>query len=144
MPIRYTTSLQHIDTAHLSGFFEGWGNPPSPATHLTLLRNSAAVVLAIDDDSGQVVGFINALSDGVLCAFIPLLEVLPAYRGHGIGTALVQQMQAQLSHLYSIDLICDVALQPFYQKLGMQPYSAMVSRHYVNQAGYTQEKPAHE
>ncbi len=29
----------------------------------------------------SVVGFVNALSDGRLSAYIPLLEVLPDYRG---------------------------------------------------------------
>ena len=34
------------------------------------------------------VGLIHAISDNVLPATIPLLEVLPAYRGEGIEAAL--------------------------------------------------------
>ena len=36
--------------------------------------------------SAQVVGFVTATSDGVLSAYIPFLEVVPAYRSRGIGS----------------------------------------------------------
>lgn len=133
--IVYTDSLDQITLDHLGGFFVGWPNPPSPANHLKILDNSAAVVLAIDDSTGQAVGFINAISDGFHAAFIPNLEVLPDYQGQGIGTALVQRMLAKLAHCYAIDLVCDPALQPFYERLGMQRATGMVVRHYARQGG---------
>ncbi len=34
----------------------------------------------IDDINNKVVGFITAISDGVISAYIPLLEVLPKYQ----------------------------------------------------------------
>lgn len=75
-------SLEGITAVQLAGgFFEGWPNPPSPETHLRILKGSYAVSIAINDD--QVVGFVNAISDGVSSAFIPLLEVLPTYPGAG-------------------------------------------------------------
>ena len=76
--ITYTDSLEHITADKVSGFFVGWPNPPSPETHLKLLQNSSKLVLAIDETTGNVAGFITAISDGVLSAYIPLLEVLPA------------------------------------------------------------------
>lgn len=89
--IRYTDSLEGIAPAQLSGgFFEGWPNPPSPETHLKILKNSDYTMLAIDEETGQVVGFITAISDGTLSAYIPLLEVLPAYRRRGIGVARLE------------------------------------------------------
>ena len=104
--MRYLTAVDDITPNQLRGFFVGWPNPPSPQTHLAILRRSDAVVLAVDDETGQVVGFINALSDGVLNAFIPLLEVLPAYQGRGIGSELVQRLMAQLGDIYAVDLLC--------------------------------------
>lgn len=135
MNIAYIDHLNGITSERLQGFFVGWPDPPSPATHLRLLQNSAAVILAIDTATGQVVGFVNALSDGVLNAFIPNLEVLPDYQGQGIGRELMRRMLARLKQLYAIDLLCDADLQPFYQRLGMQPYTGMVLRHYDNQRG---------
>jgi len=133
--IRYTESLQGISPNQLAGFFVGWLRPPSPDTHWLLLQCSAQVVLAVDDEIGRVVGFVNALSDGVLNAFIPLLEVLPEYQGRGIGRELMRRMLARLDQLYAIDLVCDTGVQPFYEKLGMQPAVAMLQRNYQQQAG---------
>jgi ribosomal protein S18 acetylase RimI-like enzyme len=133
--ITYTDSLADVTIDHLrGGFFVGWPNPPSPITHYRILRNSAAIVLARIED-GTVVGFITAVSDGVSCAYIPHLEVLPAYQGQGIGTELVRQMLAKLRHLYMIDLVCDPELQPFYERVGMRKVTGMVVRNYDRQAG---------
>jgi len=76
------------------------------------------VELALDGDA--VVGFVTAISDGVLSAFIPLLEVLPEYRHRRIGTELVRRLLGRLDDLYSIDLCCDAGLEPFYSALGFQ------------------------
>jgi ribosomal protein S18 acetylase RimI-like enzyme len=133
--IQYRTELQGIMAEQLQGFFEGWPNPPSPETHLRLLAQSSRVVLALDDETGQVVGFVTALSDEVLCAYIPLLEVLPAYRGAGIGRALVRHLLAQLQHLYMIDLMCDPELEVFYAQFNMRPAGGMMLRQYDRQSG---------
>jgi hypothetical protein len=61
-----------------------------------------------------VVGFINAISDGLATAFLPWLEVLPDYQGRGIGRELTKRMLAELADLYSIDLTCDPELAPYY------------------------------
>lgn len=134
--ITYRTDLAGITPSMLDGFFVGWPNPPSPETHLRLLAGSYAVVLATDDDTGQVVGFINAISDGVLAAFIPLLEVLPTYQGRGIGSELVSRLSDLLADFYGIDLLCDDDVVPFYDRLGFQRASAgMYVRNYQHQSG---------
>jgi len=118
----------------LRGFFLGWPNPPSPEAHLRILRGRAAVEVAIDESSGAVVGFVTAISDGVSCAYIPHLEVLPEYQGRGIGRMLLERLLARLRHLYMIDLTCDPAVQPFYERLGMRPSTGMLVRNYDRQA----------
>ncbi len=77
--IHYLDNTTNITSEQLHGFFVGWRNPSSSEEHLSLLRGSNHVVLAMDDDSGRVVGFITAITDGVQAAFIPQLEVLPAW-----------------------------------------------------------------
>lgn len=131
----YTDSLKNVTSENLKGgFFAGWPNPPSPTTHHRILANSAAIVLARVED-GTVIGFITAISDGISCAYIPHLEVLPAYHGRGIGTELVRRMLEKLKHLYMIDLVCDPGLQPFYERLGMRAVIGMVVRNYERQSG---------
>jgi ribosomal protein S18 acetylase RimI-like enzyme len=78
--IKYIYTSEGMAPRQIQGFFEGWPDPPSPETHLRLLANSDEVVLAVEDETGNVVGFIAATSDKVLSAYIPFLEVLPEYR----------------------------------------------------------------
>jgi ribosomal protein S18 acetylase RimI-like enzyme len=114
----YTDTADAITADQLRGFFVGWPVAPSPERHLELLRGSHAVELALDDDA--VVGFVTATGDGVMSAFIPLLEVLPEYQHQGVGTELVRRLLGQLDDLYMIDLCCDADLEPFYTALGFQ------------------------
>jgi ribosomal protein S18 acetylase RimI-like enzyme len=138
--IRYVYTSVGITPEQVQGFFEGWPNPPSPKVHLRVLANSDQVILAVDEDTNVVVGFITAISDGVLAAYIPLLEVLPEYRGRGIGKELVQRMLDQLGDLYAIDLMCDPEVQPFYASLGMRPATGMMIRNYERQSGRVRDR----
>ena len=131
----FETTIENITPDQLQGFFVDWPNPPSPETHLKLLQNSSKVVVAIDPSTNNVVGFITAISDGVLSAYIPLLEVLPAYKLQGIGQQLVEKMLEQLNNIYMIDLCCDEHLIPYYEKFGMFQSTGMIKRNYKMQAG---------
>ena len=131
--ISYTDSIEAIVPESLRGFFVGWPNPPSEAAHLAILRGSDRVVLALDAE--QVVGFVTVLSDGVLCAHVSLLEVLPGYQGRGIGSALMRHALSALSDLYAVDVVCDPELQPFYLRLGMRPAVGMMLRQTSSPAG---------
>ena len=133
--ITYNDDVSGITTKQLNGFFVGWPKPPSPETLLRLLWESAYVWLAIDDESGNVIGFVSAISDGVLSAYIPLLEVLPEYQGRGIGTELLKRMLETTKDLYMVDLVCDPEKQSFYQRLGFKSYHAMFIRRMDRQSG---------
>src|SRR5690606_1259287 len=126
----YLNTLDGISSDMLNGFFVDWPNPPNPQTHLKLLKNSSHVVIAIDDTTNQVIGFITAISDGVLSAYIPLLEVLPEYKNKGIGKELVGRMLKELDHIYMIDLCCDDNLVSYYEKFGMIRTNGMILRNY--------------
>lgn len=126
----YSESTADIAVDDLrGGFFDGWAAPPTPAEHLQILRNSSHVVVA-RCATGEVVGFVNALSDGVLTAYIPLLEVLPAHRGQGVGTELVRRLLDRLAGLYMIDVMCDDDVRPFYERLGFVGAGGAITRNY--------------
>lgn len=133
MAIGYQTSLDGIEASNLSGFFVGWPNPPSPETHLRILAGSDAIALALD--CGRVVGFITAITDGVICAYLPLLEVLPDYQKRGIGSELVRRMLEMLRPLYMIDLVCDERLVGFYKRFDLWAATAVCQRDFEAQAG---------
>jgi ribosomal protein S18 acetylase RimI-like enzyme len=124
--ISYTTDVSALTPEDLTGFFVGWPKPPSPAQHLAVLRGSYRVVIAVEE--GQVAGFVNMISDGVLTAFIPWLEVLPSFQGRGIGTELMRRVLAEAAHLYSVDLVCDESLKRYYERLGMTALTGMILR----------------
>lgn len=133
--VSYTTSADGIRESELGGFFVGWPSHPTPGKHLELLQKSDRVVLAIDDETRQVVGFVTAVTDGVLSAYIPFLEVLPAYQAQGIGSELIRRMLTELKGSYMIDLLCDPELQSFYEKLGMEKATGMRIRNFDRQSG---------
>ena len=74
----FLESTEQIAVEELDGFFADWGTSPSADTLLRVLQGSDHVVLARDTEASRVIGLITAISDGVSCAFIPHLEVLPA------------------------------------------------------------------
>lgn len=131
--------LEGIRPEQLQGFFEGWPNPPRPETLHRLLAASYRISLAVED--GRVVGIAQAISDGVLTAFIPMLEVHATHRGRGIGSALIRHLLAQLGHLYAVDLSCDYNLVPFYERLDFRRANAMVRRNYARQSGEAPSSP---
>ncbi|MDD2202220.1 MAG: GNAT family N-acetyltransferase [Firmicutes bacterium] len=126
--IHYTDSISNISAQQLSGFFVGWRRSVSPSEHLEILRGSDHVVLALDDCTNQAVGFITVITDGVIAAYMPLLEVLPEYQGRGIGTELVRRALDKLQKMHMIDVICDPDVQAFYARLGMVPWTGMIIR----------------
>jgi ribosomal protein S18 acetylase RimI-like enzyme len=116
--VAYVEDAGGVRPEDVEGFFVGWPRRPSPERHLELLRGSDHLVLALD--GARVVGFVTAISDGVLSAYIPLLEVLPEYQGRGIGSELMRRVLVQLEHLYMVDLCCDADLEPFYRRFGLR------------------------
>jgi ribosomal protein S18 acetylase RimI-like enzyme len=131
--IEYRTEVSDFAEKKLEGFFVGWPNPPSKKIFFKLLENSYKVVIAKEQD--KIVGFITAISDGVLSAYIPFLEVLPEYQKKGIGKELISRMKSELSNLYMIDLLCDEDLIPYYEKQGMMKATGAFVRNYERQNG---------
>lgn len=130
--IVYCDEKTKLSENQLKGFFVGWKQPLTPEQHLKSLRGSTHFIVAIDDETNQIVGYINALSDGVNSGFIPLLEVLPAYRGKGIGAQLMEKILLKLKNVPNVDLTCGVEHQPFYERFKMIKSCGMILRKYLN------------
>jgi GNAT superfamily N-acetyltransferase len=126
--IRYTSEIEDLTADRLTGFFDEWGTRPSPEMLLRALHGAEVAIVAIDDLTDRVVGFVTAIGDGVLSAYVPLLDVVPEYRGRGIGTELMRRVLFRIGPRYMIDLTCDEDVVPFYERLGMSPGRAMMLR----------------
>ena len=132
--LEYRTTAEGLTPEQLAdGFFDGWLDPPSPETLLRILDASDHVVIAVRDE--VVIGFVTAISDGVLSAFITLLEVLPEHHDKGIGHSLINQMMEQIGDIYMVDLVCDANLSRFYAELGFATATGMSRRDYAMQSG---------
>ena len=131
MAVTYTDNIENLTADQLEGFFDDWPTHPDEEAHIRILAGSFKVWLAMD--GRQCVGRINAISDSIFYAYIPLFEVLPAYRGKGIGRELVERMLKSLSNMYAIDLQCDEALESYYHQLGFLSTIGMSIRNYEHQ-----------
>jgi ribosomal protein S18 acetylase RimI-like enzyme len=120
----YEEELSGVTQDQLTGFFQGWPKRPSASVLLSVIAGSYCSFIARTKD-GRVIGVVSAISDGALSAYIPLLEVLPEFRGRGIGSRLMHLTLARLEGLYMIDLSCDEELVPFYRRFGMEAMGAM-------------------
>ena len=120
-----------IKEENLAGYFKDWKYPLTPKEHITTLKGSTHFIIAIDDATNNIVGFVTALSDGINSGFIPLLEVLPQYQGRGIGTKLMEKILLKLKDIPNVDLTCDPELQPFYEKFKMMKSHGMILRKYL-------------
>lgn len=105
MDINYQTDLHDISSEQLADFCVGWKYPICGNDLHRILENSYRVVFAKQRET--VAGFVNSLSDGLKFAFIPMLEVLPAYKNNGIGTKLLNILFEELAGIPNIDLTCD-------------------------------------
>ncbi len=136
--ILYRPYDDSLSSENLSGFFVGWPDPPSPETLLQILQGSTFAELAVDDTTGSVVGFVTAVSDRILSAYIPLLEVQPDFQGQGIGSTLLRRILKRCEGLYMVDAMCDPDLQSFYSSAcGMQPSTGVMLRRREYQSGNT-------
>lgn len=124
---------EHSTLEISDGFWDGWPDHPDKELHRKILEQSYLAVIARDEN--RIVGFVTVISDGVFTAYIPLLEVLPGYRGQGIAKGMLEKVFSETRELYMIDAVCDEELLPFYGKFGMQSWHAMIRRNYDRQSG---------
>jgi len=82
-----------------------------------LERSDVVVALHVD---GELAGFARALTDEVYLAIILDVIVAPAYRGTGLGAALMDAIvnHPKVSGARSIELVCQPDLMPFYRRWG--------------------------
>jgi len=103
-----------IDALRLS---VGWDVIPGQYQH-TLARSYAYFSV---QEGGQLVAFLNVLSDGVDALLLDLM-VHPAHQGRGLGQALVSHAVESLlaDGITFIQVVFDPALEGFYRKCGFE------------------------
>jgi predicted GNAT family acetyltransferase len=109
-------SLGTVTGASLKQFYadSDFDNGRTAVQHEVAFRNS---VVRLAFDGGQLVGAARAVSDGVGCAAVFDVCVLPTYRQRGIATRLMRSLLDALPGQFVL-LTCDASLQELYGSVG--------------------------
>jgi GNAT superfamily N-acetyltransferase len=116
-----------VKVEHLEGLLAHWDFRPPAGTLLKMLQGSSVAIVAREPNSPRICAYVAALTDRSVCGYISALEVRPAYRNRGIGTALLNRVTERLD-VYGIYLSCAPAMIPFYEAVGFRQIAGMGKR----------------
>ena len=88
-----------------------------PDMHRRAFEASHATVFVYH--AGQLIGFGRAISDGVYQAAIYDCAVLPEFQGKGLGTTIMKNIMAKVSHC-NVILYASPGKEGFYQTHGFR------------------------
>jgi ribosomal protein S18 acetylase RimI-like enzyme len=74
-------------------------------------------------DEGHIVGFARAITDGLSNGYLSMVVVDEAYRGRGVGTALVERIVGNEPHVTWVLRASRQGAQGFFSKLGFSASS---------------------
>jgi GNAT superfamily N-acetyltransferase len=95
-----------------------WGQDRSRETQDRLIDEAVRVVGAYD--GSRQIGFCRASSDGVSHVYLADVYVLPAYRGRGVGEALVREIVEHGPYEHLKWLLHTEDAHPLYRKVGFE------------------------
>ena len=119
MPIRISDNLDGVTGPMLKQFYidADFDNGRTAEQHATAFRNSI-VRLAFEGE--KLVGAARAITDGVRCAAVFDVCVLPSHRGRGIGRTVMRALVDALAGQFVL-LTCDRPLTEMYAEFGFAP-----------------------
>ncbi len=116
MNIEYKTTKE-FSPSQLKNLFESvqWKSALCCEKLSLAMKNSSLVVSAWD--SGNLVGLIRSLDDGIWQATIDCLLVNPKYQGKGIAAELLSKVKTEYKQILYLNVVPeDKKHVPFYEK----------------------------
>jgi ribosomal protein S18 acetylase RimI-like enzyme len=119
LPLDWSDRLDDVDWEELSALYRAapLGNK-SAAWLREAFTNSR--IRCFVRDAGRLVGAGRALSDGVDCAYICDIAVMPSHQGSGLGKQLVGTLVERAKGHRKILLYAVPGREPFYRKFGFR------------------------
>jgi ribosomal protein S18 acetylase RimI-like enzyme len=120
VPLAWSHSIDNLDWEELSALFEAC--PPMGNKRAADLRVAFgnSMFRCFVHDEGKLVAVGRALADGVYTAYIGDIAVLPAYRGLGVGKAIVTELLRLSAGHKKIILYSVPGSEAFYRKFGFR------------------------
>lgn len=120
MPLQWSDAIDDLDWHELAALYRAAPLGNKSAEHLfTAFSNSRFRCLV--REHGRLVGAGRALADGVDCAYICDVALLPSHQGQGLGRAIVQRLMDLSAGHQKIILYSVPGKEAFYKKLGFLP-----------------------
>ena len=119
MSITWSHSIDGIDWPELEALYRAapLGNK-SAAGLKTVFTNSRFCCFALEQ--GRIVGAGRGLADGVDCAYLCDVAVLPSHQGTGVGKEIVAKLVALSAGHKKIILYAVPGKEPFYRRFGFR------------------------
>lgn len=119
MAIVWSYSIEGVNWEELSQLFLAapLGNK-NPRDLKVTFTNSMFVCFALD--AGRLVGVGRVLADGVDCAYICDIAVLPSHQGTGVGRAILTDLVDRSRDHKKLILYSVPGKEPFYEKAGFK------------------------
>jgi GNAT superfamily N-acetyltransferase len=106
----------------LNGLYHGewWSSGRTLEDVRRMVAASSVVVGLADRGTGRLAAFARVVTDGVFKALIFDVIVAPAFRGRGVGAALMDAVLAhpELRGVRHVELYCLPEMVPFYRRWG--------------------------
>jgi ribosomal protein S18 acetylase RimI-like enzyme len=116
-----------IGAAHGLLASNGWAHRiGDTVAFAALLRASQRAVVA--ESNGAVVGFARALTDGLANGYLSMVVVAPAFRGRGIGRALVERLTGDDAGITWLLRAGREGTPGFFEKLGFRRSQTAMER----------------
>ena len=119
MPLTWSDTVDDIDWNALTAVYRAapLGNK-TPDGLKTAFTNSMYRCFVFDD--GQLVGAGRVLADGVDCAYLCDVALLPSHQGRGLGQQIVERLVALSRGHRKIILYAVPGKEPFYRRFGFR------------------------
>ncbi|WP_410514963.1 GNAT family N-acetyltransferase [Paenibacillus sp. BR2-3] len=118
MTIYYSSNKEDITKEALQDLFLSveWESGKYPDELLQAIQGSHSIVAAWEE--GNLIGLVNALSDGALTVYFHYLLVNPSYKRKGIGKEIMNMMFDRYKDCKTKVLISYPDAVDFYKKIG--------------------------
>lgn len=119
MSLQWSDNIEELDWEELAALYRAAPLGTKNAADLkTAFSNSRYRCLVRED--GRLIGAGRVLADGVDCAYVCDVALLPSHQGLGLGREIVQHLVRLSQGHKKIILYSVPGKEPFYRKLGFR------------------------